>query len=455
MNTTHSVTRRIQAARNACLTESRHKCLPITLSGLLLLGCSAMGSAMVSAADVVLDEIVAVVNEGVVLQSDVEAESNYQQLRARASNAAAPSAAQLRQASLDTLIDREIQRQRASSIGIEVEQTNLNRAIERIASNNNMDAFQFRQSLQQQGFDYNYFRSGVQHELLLARLVQRDVTENITITETEIDNYLSEQASAPGEYLISHILLAVDAAAAASQREQTRLRAEQLATELGGGRDFAATATAVSDGRRAINGGDLGWRTLDELPGFLTDVVPKLSIGEVSQPIQSNNGYHIIKLRQQRVAGAEEPGEELRLRHIFITSSTPADSSAAQRTLEALRQRIQSGASFAELAQEFSEDPDSKANGGELPWLESGKLPLAMEQMALSLPINSLSKPFRTEFGWHILEVLERRAGGNGNQRARTDAQQALRQQKFAQEVERWRQRLRSEAFIDIVADRS
>lgn len=414
--------------------------------------CFAFSS--IHAQDVVLDEIAVIVNDGIVLKSDISRETRFLEQRAKASNQQLSEDLTGSEQIVERLIDREIQRQRARQAGIEIDPGSINRAIERVAAENNMSTFEFRELLQNQGFDFAYYRSSIAHELLLQRLVRTEVESSITITEKEIDDFLAaEKASQPQviRYRLQHILVASPAGAPANQREQARQVARQVIRRFTDGESFSTLAREISDGPRAANGGDLGLREADELPDFIASVLPNLKRGDISEPILSENGYHVVLMRDIEGDGLEDPGEDLLIRHIFITSDPDDTTQEARRILVAARERIIAGETFSDLAAEISQDPDTKDNGGELPWLSSGQMPQQMEQTAKELPTGRISEPFRTQFGWHILEVLDRREGQGGSSRERVAASQVIRQQKFAREVENWQRRLRDEAYVQVL----
>ena len=439
-----TVTCGFSARVTGCLT------LALVATALLLPGRS-------TAQDVVLDEIAVIVNDGIVLSSDIDRETRFLQQRARAANQQLPASETTDERILERLIDREIQRQRAARAGIEIDPGSINRAIEKVASENKLNTLEFRELLQQQGFDFAYYRSSIAHELLLQRLVRTEVESSITVTEQEINDYLASQGSTsaePPRYRLQHILVAVPAGAPETQIEQARQNARQIIRRFNDGEDFSTLAREISDGPRAANGGDLGLRQAAELPEFIATVLPQLSRGDISEPVRSNNGFHVVLVNDIQDASVAEPTEDLRVRHIFIASDASDTTQEARRVLAAARERIIAGAAFADVAKELSEDPDSRDNGGELPWLSSGQMPPQMEQTARELPTGRLSEPFRTQFGWHIMEVLERREGRGGNSRERVAATQVLRQQKFAREVDNWQRRLRDEAYVEILTNK-
>jgi len=415
----------------------------------IVLCCSLAlaGSARVLAEDVIIDSIVAVVNEGVVLSSELTAEVAYLKLQAKTNNQTLPPDAVFRERVLERMIDQQIQRQHAEKLGITVDASGINRAIEQVAQGNNMSGQQFQQTLISQGFDYDYYRKSIATELLLSRLVQRDVQSRIRVSKQEIDDFVSvsKDNGQQRRYRVQHILLAVPSSAAQAEVDKARSKANSVLALLREGQDFAETAAANSDGARALEGGDLGWRTLQEMPAFLATALESMSVGDVSEPLRSPNGFHIVKLNDKDDQSTEVRAETL-ARHIFIAT----DLDNADQKLQQIRQRITAGEAFEVLAQEFSEDPNSASKGGELPWFFPGQMPEEIESVANGLEAGQISEPFRTQFGWHILEVIDRRQRDSTDDTARKQAEQTLRTRKIEQETERWIRRLRDESFIEI-----
>lgn len=407
-----------------------------------LLTCFASFS---HSADIVLDEIAAVVNEGVVLASELQQEADFLKLQAQTNRQSLPDDQVFFERVLERMIDQEIQRQQAARLGIAIDPSQVNQAIERIASQNNMEVQQFRNALRSQGFDYNYYRKSIEHELLLAQLIQRDVQPRIKVSTQEIDDFISasKKSGQNNRYRVLHILLAVPSAAPQAEVDAAVARANQVLASLRSGNDFAQVAAANSDGARALQGGDLGWRVLQELPDFVSNELPKMQIGDISEPIRSPNGFHIIKLEDKSDSAREVQNETL-ARHIFVTGTD------GEQKLAQIRQRISNSESFDALAAEFSEDPNSASNGGELPWFTSGQMPQEMEAVAASLDKGQLSQPFRTQYGWHLLQVLDRRQRETSDTVVRQQAEQTLRQRRMEQETERWIRQLRDETFIEV-----
>ena len=346
------------------------------------------------------------------------------------------------------MINQEIRRQHAKEIGVAIDPGSINRAVEQIARNNNMDTLQFRQTIQQQGFDYNQFRENIGQELLLQRLIERDVQARIRVSSQEIDDYVESvknDVEDQRRYRIQHSLVAAPPSASEQENDAAIERAEGILQRLRNGDDFSAVAAAESDGARALQGGDLGWRTLQEVPAFIASALRNMNPGDISDPLKSPNGLHVIML-SDRQSGDQTQQAETLARHIFITG----DEAGVEQRLNAARSRLQEGESFTAIAAEISQDPNSASTGGELPWFTQGQMPPAMEEMADSLAIDELSRPFRTQFGWHLLQVLERRTSSIDGDQLRQKASNALRQRKVEQETERWSRQLRDESFVEI-----
>ena len=322
------------------------------------------------------------------------------------------------------------------------------RQIEQIARNNNMDTLQFRETLRNQGFNYDLFRDNIEQELLLQRLIERDVQARIRVSQIEIDDFVSSiknDAASQQRYLLQHILIAAAQGSDATTLEEAQARANDVLAQLKAGADFASVAAAESDGARALKGGDLGWRTLQELPEFLASPVAALEVGDITEPIRSANGLHIVQLNDKQSGKQNEQAETL-VRHIFI----PGEDRSIQTQLNQLRQRIIGGESFASIAREVSQDPNSAPNGGELPWFTQGQMPPVMEATADALDKGQISEPFRTQFGWHLMELLDRRTRTVDDTALRQQAETALRQRKVEQETQRWQQQLRDDSFIEL-----
>jgi peptidyl-prolyl cis-trans isomerase SurA len=289
-------------------------------------------------------------------------------------------------------------------------------------------------------------------ELTLTLLRQRDVIQRISVTPREIDQYLDKQKNAPeqsGEYNVSHILIAVSQAATPEQLESADKKAEDVYKRAKGGEDFAKLAVAYSNSQTALDGGALGWRKGSELPTFLNDVIAHLKPGEVSQPLRTPTGYHIVRLNEVRGTNQQVIVEQTHARHILMKPNELQDDATVRQKLAALRERIQKGEDFAGLAQISSEDPGSASEGGDLGWTNPGSFVPEFEQELGKLKENEISEPFRTQYGWHIAQVLGRRQFDNTDELKRRHAAEAIRASHADEETELWMRRLRDETYVE------
>jgi peptidyl-prolyl cis-trans isomerase SurA len=399
-----------------------------------------------------LDRVVAVVNDGIVLNSELDDQVVTISERLRAQKLELPPDNVLRQQVLERLILQEIQAQRASRAGLKVPDEALNSALTEVAQRNNIPLSQLPEALSQQGIDYPSYREDMRKELTLGLLRQRDVLQRISITPREVDQFLAKQASMPSEnnqYNVSHILIAVGQAATPEQLDQAAKRAAEVSQRAKGGEDFAKLAIAYSNSQTALEGGSLGWRKGSELPTFLTDLILKLKPGQVSEPLRTPSGYHIIKLNEVRGEEAKAIVNQVHARHILMKTNELADDATVRQKLEGLRDRVLKGEDFAGIASISSEDPGSAAQGGDLGWTGPGAFVPEFEAQLAKLKDNEISEPFHTQYGWHIVQLLGRREFDNTDELKRRQAMDAIRASKADEETELWLRRLRDEAYVE------
>ena len=400
-----------------------------------------------------LDRVVAIVNDGVVLNSDLDAELAAVSERLRAQKLELPPQNVLRQQVLERLVLQELQVQRANKAGIKVSDENVNAALEDVAKRNNMALSQLPDAMAQQGVDYASYRDEIRREIMLQMLRQRDVLQHISITPREIDKFLEKQSHAPSErseYNVSHILIAVGQEASPMQVDSASRRAQEVYERAKGGEDFAKLAVAYSNSQTAFDGGALGWRKGSELPTFLTDVVARLKPGEVSEPLRTPTGFHIVRLNEVRGAGAQTTVEDqIHVRHILMKTNELADDATVKQKLTAIRNRILGGEDFSGLAQTVSEDPGSAVDGGDLGWAGPRTFTPEFEQVIQSLKDNEISEPFKTQYGWHIAQVLGHRRFDNTDEMRRRQAMEAIRASKADEETELWLRHMRDEAYVE------
>jgi len=417
---------------------------------LCLLACLPLGAR--AAASVELDRIVAVVNDQVIVESELESRMRTVRAQLRQSGTPAPPRNVLRRQVLERLILDKLQLQMARNLGVQVDDNTLNQAVARLAEQNGMTLRRFRDIIERDGFDFAQFRENIRNELTIRRLQQRRINDRVKVTQREIENYLATKANQSNphrEYRLSHILISVPEAASADEIDAARAEAEDVLARLRAGADFAQTAVAVSDAQQALEGGDLGWRKRQELPTLFAPLIQDMAPGEVSDIVRSPSGFHIVKL--VNVRGEDRVMvTQIRARHILIRTDELTSDGDARRQLEQLKRRLENGADFAELARAHSDDRSSAIDGGDLGWLSPGDAVPRFEQTISRLPPGRISEPFRTQFGWHIAEVVDRRRHDSTEDVRRARAVEQIRQRKAEQELQNWLRRLRDEAYVEL-----
>ncbi len=429
------------------------KILPLLLVMILLL--AGLPPASQSSEIVPLNRIVAVVNDSVITETELNAKLRIiaQQIAQRGTPP--PPQDILKAQVLERLITDTIQLQLAASTGIRIDDDMLNRTISRLAASNKMSIEQFRRAIEQDGFSFNQFREDIRNELTLRRLHERQIVQRVHVSGTEIEQFIldeEEQSGSNKEYHLAHILVALPETPSPEEVAAAREKAEMIIQKLEQSADFSQLAISYSDGQQALEGGDLGWRKGNQLPTLFAKTVPRLKPGEISELIRGPNGFHLIKVIDIK-GGDKHIAEQTLARHILIKTNTLVDDRTAATRLAEYRRRILAGESFAQLAKEFSDDLGSASRGGELGWVSPGEMVPEFEAVMNSLQPGEISTPFKSNFGWHIIEVLERRKQDITDEIKRRQAQQVLRQRKIEQETESWLLRLRDEAYVDIRLD--
>jgi peptidyl-prolyl cis-trans isomerase SurA len=407
-----------------------------------------------------LDGVAAVVNEGVVLKSElaerldlVMKNLNRQQAEAPPEQRRPlPPAAVIEQQVLDQLIVREVQLQRANKVGINVSDDMLNEALSRVAQNLGYTLEELPAVLAAQNIQYTAYRDDSRKDLLIEQLEQRDVVARISITPRELDQCLvnsDTKASDQFDYNISHILISVPANASQQDIAAAERRINEVHERLVAGEDFARLAVATSQAQTALDGGALGWRKGAQLPTLFADIVIRMKPGEFSDPIPSASGFQIVRLNDMR--GVERTMvDQLHVRHILMRPNEILDDAAVQQKARGIRAQILGGDDFATIAKSVSEDNASRADGGDLGWVSPGDTVPEFEQTIANLPLNELSEPIKSRFGWHLVEVLERRSHDTTDEVKREQCARQIRQAKAEEERELWVRRLRDQAFVDI-----
>lgn len=408
----------------------------------------------------VLDRIVAVVNDEAVTLNELQLRVKITEQQLTRQNIRMPPADVLRRQVLERMIVDRAQLQLARESGVRVDDATVNAYIARVAEQNSTTLPAFRERLERDGVAFSRFREDIRDEIVMSRLRDREVDSRIQISEGEIDNFLAEQVGVEAgaiEFNIAHILLRVPDNATTDRIEQTRKRADELLEQLRGGADFARTAASFSNAPEALQGGELGWRTAERLPSLFLDAVKTLQPGELGPVVRSPGGFHILKLagRRNAVEGklATGPVEQTRVRHILLRVSDLSPESEVRRRLNDLRDRvIKGGQDFGQLARLHSVD-GSSTRGGELGWLYPGDTVPEFERAMNALKPNEVSEPVQSPFGWHLIQVLERRTEASPVERNRFAARQALRDRKSDEAFQEWIRQLRDRTYVEYRLD--
>ncbi|EIC20878.1 peptidylprolyl isomerase [Thiorhodovibrio frisius] len=419
---------------------------------LLLLAIGLFQTPALAATIQPLDGIVAVVNEDVIVQSEIENEIDLLMPQLQQSGAAIPPRPELEQQVLERLILKRLQVQRAKMLGIEVDDATLTQAMENIAARNGMALDELQLTLESSGVDFNDFREDTRMQILTSRLQAQEVAGNIRVSEPEIDRFLATESDSlleRREVRLQHILVALPDEASPEDIRAAEQKTQSLLKRLRAGEDFSRIAAANSDGRNAADGGDLGWFAMADVPVLVAAPARQLDKGEVSGPIRSPSGFHLIKVTD--IKGDDpEPITQTHARHILIRTNELVSDADAKRRLSQLRMRIVGGDSFETLARANSDDTGSALKGGDLGWIGPGDTVPEFEKTMNSLAPNDISQPFQSSFGWHIVQVLERRKQDTREDLLRMKAVEAIRARKAQDATEIWLRRLRDEAFVEV-----
>jgi peptidyl-prolyl cis-trans isomerase SurA len=399
-----------------------------------------------------VDRIVAVVNDEVITGNDLNERVQLVVRQLQRQGGQLPAADVLQKQILERMVNDLLQIQLAKETGIKVDDAMLDRTIERIAQENKMGMSEFRAALERDGIRYSRFRDDIRNEMLLGRLREREVENAVVVTDAEVETELARAAKeqqGDSEYRLAHILVLVQPQATPDQIEQRRRRAAQALAELRRGANFAQVAATFSDAPDALQGGSLGWRTAGRLPQLFLDALDKMPVDGVSDLIRSPNGFHILKLLEKRGRTAASGVQQTRVRHILLRARDGLSEAEARERLQRLRERVTQGADFAELARQHSEDA-SASRGGDLGWVAAGDTVPEFERVMNDLKDNEISPPVQTPFGWHLVQVLERRSDELSEDRKKTAARLAIRQRKADEAYQDWLRQMRDRAFVEL-----
>lgn len=416
----------------------------------LLLGAVLLGG-LAHAEVRPIDRVVAIVDNDVIMQSQLDQRLREVQQTIAKRGASLPPENVLSQQVLERLIIENIQLQIGDRSGIRIADEELNQAIEAIAQRNGMSVDQFRAALSNDGLSYEDARDQVRREMVISRVRQRRVAERIQVTDQEVQNFLASdmgKLQLSEEFRLANILIPVPEGSSPSTIQSAERQAQELYQQLRQGADFAQLAISRSAGETALEGGEIGWRKAAQLPPPFDGMISALQVGEVTEPVRTPGGFILLKLLDKR-GGETQVRDEVHVRHILLKPSEIRSEADTRRLAERLYERIQSGEDFGELAKAFSEDPGSALNGGDLNWIDPNALVPEFREVMAQTPAGKLSKPFKSPYGWHVLEVLGRRATDSSEQFREQQAMNILRNRKYDEELQAWLRQIRDEAYVE------
>ena len=402
-----------------------------------------------------LDRVLVVVNDEAITQWDVNEQRRILVSQMQASKVTPPPPDILDKQVLERLIMERAILQYAKETGIRVDDTTVERTILRVAEENKLSPEEFRKALTRENVPFENYREDIRRQIVIQRVREREVDSKVSVSDAEVDNYLATVASQAGgedEYHLAHIYITVPEQASPEAVEASRRRAEQALADVKGGKNFAEVAAAYSSAPDATSGGDLGWRTRARLPTVFVDVVQKMKPGDVSPVLRSTSGFHLVKLVDERNRNQPTVVDQTHARHILIKVNEQTSEAEAKAKIERLRERIAGGASFEDIARANSEDTSS-AKGGDLGWLSPGDTVPDFERAMDKLAVNDVSQPVRTPFGWHLIQVVERRKQDVTQQRRREEARRAIRQRKSDEQFEEFVRQLRDRTYVEYKLD--
>jgi peptidyl-prolyl cis-trans isomerase SurA len=412
-----------------------------------------LASRLIYANDDVLkiDRIVALVEQTVITEKELNDRIKTLVNQLNKQKIEIPPTDVLQKQMLERMVLEKLQISFAQQTGLKVEDALLDKTIERIAEQNKLDLAEFKKALASEGMSFRRFREDLRNEILLSRLKEREVDSKLSITEAEVENYLSLQSKEQqsDEYNLSHILIRTPEDASPNKLAELKRKADDAFNQIKSGKDFAQVSAALSDAPNALEGGQLGWKNITQLPSLFADAVRNLKTGQTTEILRSANGFHIIKLNERRGGSSPLVITQSHLRHILIKVSEVTSEKEARQRMEIIRERAEHGEDFAELAKQYSED-SSASNGGDLGWVNPNEnlpeLDRAMEKLAIA----EISPIIKSQFGIHIIQVTERRQQDMSKEAAKLKARQEIRARKSDEAYQDWIRELRDKAFVEI-----
>jgi peptidyl-prolyl cis-trans isomerase SurA len=433
---------------SAMITRERPNWWLHALLGMALLTLSLRPSAAIEP----LDRVAAIVDDDIIMVSELEERTEQMSLNFKKQERPMPPASEMRQGVLDQLIVESLQLQLAERAGVRISDTQLNDAMVNIAKNNGMELEQFREVLATEHMSYAAAREQVRRDITIQQVQSGNIRGRVDLTEEEVANFLeSEQGQAliDTSYQLAHILAPMESMSSGGEESRQRALLQRAATDIRAGTPLLEWLGKYNrSASQALQGGDLGWRKSDELPAIFAEVVPTMGAGDVAGPFRSAGGLHVLQLTNRR--GGAQIIDQTLARHILVKPSEIRSEQQCEALLTKLRKRILAGEDFADIARQYTEDMASAQEGGDLGWAKKGQFVPAFEEVMANTPVDEISEPFRSKFGWHILQVQDHRQHDISQQAARDQAYRYLFKRKFQGELEAWLQKIRDEAYVDI-----
>lgn len=405
-----------------------------------------------------LDRVVAVVGDDVITQSELDKEVDYIRVQLKHTNTPLPTNAELESQVLDRMIDQKLELQMADKLGITIDDATLNQTMANIAAKNQMNIDALKQTLRRDDINYDFYRNQVRQQLMVQQLLQREVAPRVYISKQDVDNILNskgyqqaQQTHQAVQYNIEDILIALPDEPSSEELAAANKKAANIVRQLKAGADFKQLAVAQSNGEEALQGGDLGWRTPEQLPQVFVTAVQGLNQGDVSAPLRTGNGIHVLRLVGVKNNNNEKHTvQETHVRHILIKTDVVHDDETVRKQLLGLKSQIASGVSFEQLAEKYSQDPTSAIKGGDLGWVQPGALVPPFEKAMDGLAINQISAPVKTEYGWHLIQVLGRKARDNTQEYKELQVKRMLYESRMNEKTQDWLRRMRASTYIKI-----
>ena len=397
-----------------------------------------------------LDRIIAIVDQDVISEKELQEKINSVVNNLKSQKIEIPPEGILRKQVLERLITNSIQIQLASQTGLKINDAQVDKTIERIAEKNKLNIDNFKKELEKDGINYYKFREEIRNEIIISQLKDREVGSKIVITEGEIVNFLNIQSQeVQDEFEVAHILIRVPEDTSPEKLEKLKNKAEEASKQIQSGKNFIQVSAAFSETPNALEGGNLGWKKVSDLPLLFVDALKKVEVGKLTPILRSPNGFHILKLINKKGSSNPILIEQIHARHILIKLSEIISENEVRQKLIGIRERLESGMKFEDMAKQYSEDPSAN-NGGDIGWINPGDTVPEFEKIMKQLNINQISEPIKTQFGWHLIQVLERRSQDMSKESARMQAMQQIKIRKSDEAYQDWLQELRDRSFVEL-----